>query len=116
MGTFHAKVIFVGINISITLVNVRVLNSISNMSVDYMKVLLNGDSVINYSEEELKTLPLCFFQNYVNNYTLLCIWGKLPMEYRSDINLQTKLTCFIHYNRPDTRTHIDGPATSQNRF
>ncbi|CAG9768401.1 unnamed protein product [Ceutorhynchus assimilis] len=52
---------------------------------------------------------------YVDSTTLLNIWGKLPLECRKDFELQTRLPCFMHYNRPDWRTHVDGPPSSQNQ-
>lgn len=63
--------------------------------------------------EELRDLPLIFYQTRVDSTTLLNIWGKLPFHYRKDFLLRTSLPCFVHYNRPDSRIHVDGPPSPQ---
>ncbi|CAG9764632.1 unnamed protein product [Ceutorhynchus assimilis] len=82
---------------------------------DQLLKLLSGEKNIeDCSADELKDLPIGFFLQYVDSTTLLNIWGKLPLECRKDFGLQTRLPCFMHYNRPDWRTQVDGPPSSQN--
>lgn len=66
-----------------------------------------------YSEEELKCFSLDYLIQNAGATELLYAWHKLPDEYRGDFHLQTHLPCFVHYNRPDWETHVDGPPTSQ---
>uniref|UniRef100_A0A6P7HAV2 Uncharacterized protein LOC114348431 n=1 Tax=Diabrotica virgifera virgifera TaxID=50390 RepID=A0A6P7HAV2_DIAVI len=66
-----------------------------------------------FSKEELQLIPLDYIIRTVEPIELLYIWHKLPGEYRGEWNLQILLPCFVHYNRPDWRTHWDGPANSQ---
>ena len=68
-----------------------------------------------YTTEELKALSVEFLAEHISPYTLLNIWSRLPIEYKNNFYLQTQLPCFIHYNRPDQVTHIDGPPPSQAR-
>ena len=77
--------------------------------------LNDSKSIDEYSTEELKCFPIRFFENYVEPATLLNIWGKLPIEYRTNADLQLCLPCFVHYNRPSIRTHVDGPPSSQSK-
>ncbi|CAG9760371.1 unnamed protein product [Ceutorhynchus assimilis] len=78
-----------------------------------LKFLSGEKNIRECSAEELKELPIDFFLKYVDSSTLLHIWGLLPVEHRQEFELQIKLPCFIHYNRPDWRTHVDGPPSSQ---
>lgn len=80
-----------------------------------LKYLSESKNLSEYSSDELKSIPLEFYQKYVDCLTLLSIWGKLPGEYRQNFDLQIKLPCFIHYNRPDWRTHVDGFPSPQGR-
>ena len=38
------------------------------------------------------------------------IYDKLPRDLQEDEDIILWKRCFEHYNRPDQRTHIDGPA------
>ena len=80
-----------------------------------LTVLNNSMSIDEYSTEELKCLPIDFFLHYVDCMSLLDIWGRFPVDNRRNFELQVRLPCFVHHNRPDWRTHVDGPPTSQNR-
>ena len=62
--------------------------------------ILSGAKNINDCDD-LKSLPLDFFLNYVDCMSLLDIWGRLPVDYRRNFELQVRLPCFVHYNRPD---------------
>ena len=80
----------------------------------HLFIFLNDSkSIDEYSADELKCLPINFFLKYVKPIKLLNIWGKLPIEYRSNDDLQLRLPCFVHYNKPSMRTHIDSPPPSQ---
>lgn len=79
-------------------------------------MFLNNDkSIEECGVDEFKLIPLKFFLKYVEPITLLEIWGKLPISYRTDEELQMCLPCFVHYNKPSMRTHIDGPPPSQTK-
>lgn len=80
-----------------------------------LKFLSGEKSIKECNAEELKEIPIDFFVKYVDSFTLLHIWSRLPLEYRRDFELQINLPCFIHYNRPDWRTHVDGPPSSQKK-
>jgi hypothetical protein len=75
----------------------------------------NHKQLHKFSEDELKEFPLEYLIEESEPIELLYAWHKLPWEYRSDFRLQTQLPCFVHYNRPEWTTHIDGPPTSQSR-
>lgn len=66
-----------------------------------------------FTKEELQSFPLEYFIKHARPWELLQIWTKLPVNYRCDFKLQIRLPCYVHYNRPDWRTHWDGPVNSQ---
>ena len=70
-------------------------------------------TLTKFTEQELQYIPVECLIEYADPYGLLRVWHKLPQEYRSNFNLQIKLPCFVHYNRPDWTTHWDGPPSSQ---
>lgn len=74
-----------------------------------------GKNLYDFTEEELQHFPLQYLIEKVGPLELLYAWIKLPSEYRGNFNLQIKLPCFVHYNRPEWRSHIDGPPDSQSR-
>ncbi|KAH0998805.1 hypothetical protein HUJ04_005974 [Dendroctonus ponderosae] len=86
-------------------------------SVALMLTHLNGEkSLRDFASGELNMLPLDYLIKNTNSFDLLDAWGKLPMNYKGCYELQIKLPCFVHYYRPNWRTHIDGPASSQEKF
>lgn len=38
------------------------------------------------------------------------VWDRLPAHLRADPEVALYLPCMEHWNTPDMRTHIDGPA------
>lgn len=68
-----------------------------------------------FTKEELIHFPLKYLLESYTSHEILLSWSKLPSEYREDFALQTKLPCFIHHNRPEWETHVDGPAPSQSK-
>lgn len=64
-------------------------------------------------EDELSILPVDYLIRHVRPGELLDVWHKLPNEYKCNFNLQIRLPCYVHYNRPDAQTHFDGPADAQ---
>lgn len=77
--------------------------------------LIGNKNIKQLKSEELKCLPLEYFLKEVGCMDLLNIWSKLPYEYISNYELQIRLPCFVHYNRPEVRVHIDGPPSSQKK-
>lgn len=69
--------------------------------------------LITFTKEELKKFPIKYLIQHVRPWELLEVWHKLPEEYKSNFYLQIRLPCFVHYNRPDCETHVDGPVGSQ---
>ena len=77
---------------------------------------LEGKKRLNeFSEEELKTFDVEHLVMYAKPLELLYAWHKLPQEHRHCWHLQTALPCFVHYNRPDSVHHVDGPPSRQSR-
>lgn len=76
---------------------------------DYRKTLNE------FSQEELEYFTLDYLIKNAKPVELLNCWHKLPTKYVQNFKLSTKLPCFIHYNRPEWSTHVDGPPTSQDR-
>lgn len=75
---------------------------------------MNGEKELNeFSNIELGLLPLDYLIKYASPFELLLIFGKLPTIYQANFELRISLPCFFHYNRPESRTHFDGPPTSQ---
>lgn len=66
-----------------------------------------------FTDEELKLIPLEYLIERADPIELLYAWHKLPPKYRGDFTLQIQLPCFVHYNRPEWKTHADGPPSSQ---
>ena len=66
-----------------------------------------------FSEEDLKSFPLEYLVMHAQPVELLYAWPKLTREHCHCWFLQTALPCFVHYNRPDSFHHIDGPPSSQ---
>lgn len=95
------------------------VDSQRNMTCPAVNVLLshmNGEKLLSdFTAEELKMLPLDYLLKNITAGELLNSWYKLPMEYKSNYFLQVKLPCFVHYNRPEWRTHLDGPPDSQEK-
>lgn len=81
----------------------------SGLNSDINRFLLDTKSLENCTADDFKNFPIEFFRYHINSLTLLNIWAKLPNHYKEDFNLQTKLPCFIHYNRSNWQTHFDGP-------
>lgn len=67
----------------------------------------------DFTEDELQEFPLKCLVKKVSSTELLVAWHKLPVEYTSKFELQTRLPCFMHYNRPEWFNHLDGPPTPQ---
>lgn len=84
------------------------------MKMELVEEHRNGKSLYNFTEEELEYFPLKYLLDKAKPLELLYAWHKLSREYTQDFNLQTRLPCFIHYNRPEWVSHIDGPPSSQN--
>lgn len=83
-------------------------------STNVMLAHLNGEKDLSeFTREEIKMLPLEYLIKYAKPYDLLNIWTKLPLSYQGDFYLQISLPCFVHYNRPEWRTHFEGSAPSQ---
>lgn len=75
----------------------------------------NGKNLYEFTEEDLRNFPLQYLIERANPIELLYAWPNLPLEYRRDFKLQTQLPCFVHHNRPEWRSHVDGPPDSQSR-
>lgn len=64
--------------------------------------------ILEWSPEQLRFIPkvvlLRDFGNYVEQ-----LWDKLPDHLKIDPEVRSYRACMEHYNRPDQRTHIDGP-------
>ena len=73
------------------------------------------NSIDEYGAADLKCLPIRFFPYYIEPITLLDICCTLPIDYRSNDDLQLRLPWFVHYYRPSMRTHIDGSPSSQSK-
>lgn len=66
-----------------------------------------------FTREQLADFPLDYLLNHCTPMEILNAWRKLSSEVRSDFKLQTKLPCFVHYNRPEWEDHFDGLPLSQ---
>lgn len=66
-----------------------------------------------FTKEELKQFPLDYLIKRANPLELLYAWSKIPQDYRADFDLQVRLPCFVHYNRPEWLNHTDGPPDCQ---
>lgn len=76
---------------------------------------INGTDLDKFTTEELGKFPLDYLIKGVSPENLLSAWSKLPYEYQQDFNLQIRLPCYVHHNRPEWRGHIDGPPSSQGK-
>ncbi len=86
---------------------------INNKMCEVMDHLFQRRCFKEFSPCELKRIPLEYLIDRVKPVELLEIWCNLPREYQNNLELQIRLPCFIHYNRPDSTTHFDGPVPSQ---
>lgn len=75
----------------------------------------NGKNLYNFTEDELQNFPIQYLIEKVGPTELLYTWTKLPWEYTQNFNLQIQLPCFVHHNRPEWYSHVDGPPPSQSR-
>lgn len=70
-------------------------------------------SLSRFTKEELSTLSLKYLVTRVTSTDLLEVWSKLPREYTNKFELQVRLPCHTHYNRPEWVDHMDGPPPAQ---
>uniref|UniRef100_A0A6P7GLB3 Uncharacterized protein LOC114340203 n=1 Tax=Diabrotica virgifera virgifera TaxID=50390 RepID=A0A6P7GLB3_DIAVI len=66
-----------------------------------------------FTSEELENFTLQYFRKYVHPWELLQSWSKLPKKAVQDFEVQTLLPCYVHFNRPEWRTELEGSAPAQ---
>lgn len=59
------------------------------------------------NSELIRYIPLYILKTRISATSLLRMWDSLTENQKS--LLEKYLPCFEHYNRPECRTHIDGP-------
>lgn len=73
----------------------------------------NQKTLYDFDAKELEMFPIDVLLQRVRPWELLDNWYKIPKKYKGNFELQIRLPCFVHYNRPDACTHVDGPAPAQ---
>lgn len=71
-------------------------------------ILFDSDSLLGLSKEELEYIPKVVLLKYYSR-DIHYVWDKLPSHIKVDPEVQSYRRCLVHYNRPDQRSHIDGP-------
>ncbi|KAF5277512.1 hypothetical protein FQR65_LT15985 [Abscondita terminalis] len=61
-------------------------------------------------EFNLMWLPQAYLKTHTKHTEIHEAWDKLPLEVRNDEEMQTYRLCEEHWNLPESRVHIDGPA------
>lgn len=72
-------------------------------------VIRNIKNPWELSKAELKTISKSKLLKYWGTQIHL-LWDRLPAHLRADPEVALYLPCMEHWNTPDMRTHIDGPA------
>lgn len=74
----------------------------------------SGKNLYDFTKEELQNFPLQYLIEKVGPIELLRTWSLLG-KHTQHFELSIQLPCFVHYNRPEWRSHVDGPPSSQAR-
>lgn len=78
------------------------------------KVVVQPWRIVELSDAELAQIPrlilLSVFSKQIN-----LIFHRLPRHIKGDLEVILCMPCRAHYNRPDERTHIDGPPPMRNQ-
>lgn len=86
---------------------------VSMHKVNQVLSIIESVSILKVPIEDYKYIPLIYLIKHVHTHDLNAIWPHLPLGYKNCLELQQNLPCFEHYNLPDQRDHIDGPAPAK---
>lgn len=67
------------------------------------------ETIRNLRKTELKYIPkIVLIQKFSRDIHF--VWHRLPNHLKFDPEILSHRLCYEHYNLPNERTHIDGPA------